>query len=322
MYLNQKNYETHFFTNAEDCRNAVKNKQPDLILLDVMLPGISGFELTRELRKQYKAIELPILLLTAKSLNENLAQGLNSGANDYLPKPFSRDQLLIHIENLLQFSKMHSTFKEKIQKLDHDFLKQKETIFSDFHDQIGSRLTDMRIVLDKLSKTELYPFESLENLKLSINEIEATLRQKLQRIDDLLKIEQNYLEGIHLHLLARYHNAGKKMRFEYDQKSIDFFADTASDSIKSSLLSIFEEVTTNDLKYGKDSMVSAYNITLNNSEIDIRFVAATGYRLSGSPKGKGTGTIMMRIMALNGRVNQFFEDETYNLQINLSLNNV
>ena len=72
----------------------------DLAILDVMLPGRSGFEIVRELRKGEKP--LPVLLLTARDSKEDVVQGLDAGADDYLTKPFSFDELLARVRALLR----------------------------------------------------------------------------------------------------------------------------------------------------------------------------------------------------------------------------
>ena len=80
--------------------------KPDIIILDVMMPGMSGLEVTHKLREKWQADELPILLLTAKNQIEDVVSGLESGANDYLTKPVFKDELIakikihIHIKEL------------------------------------------------------------------------------------------------------------------------------------------------------------------------------------------------------------------------------
>ena len=72
----------------------------DLLILDVMLPGKSGYEIVHDLRKEEKAV--PILLLTARDSTEDVVRGLNAGADDYLTKPFSFDELLARVRALLR----------------------------------------------------------------------------------------------------------------------------------------------------------------------------------------------------------------------------
>lgn len=76
----------------------VHRSKPDLVLLDVMMPGMSGYEVCKRLRKLHSASELPIIFLTAKNQIENMVEGFAAGANDYLIKPFLASELLARVE--------------------------------------------------------------------------------------------------------------------------------------------------------------------------------------------------------------------------------
>ena len=107
-------------TQAHDGRQCLKIlaevAKPDLILLDVMMPGMSGFEVTQRIRQQYSANDLPILLVTAKNQVEDLEKGLESGANDYLTKPFSKNEFLARMRTHLSLSQAHSAAAENRRK--------------------------------------------------------------------------------------------------------------------------------------------------------------------------------------------------------------
>lgn len=79
----------------------------DLALLDVMMPGMTGFEVCRGMRHRYNAAELPVIMLTAKNRLSDLTEGFNSGANDYLGKPFAREELLARVRAQLKVRKAH-----------------------------------------------------------------------------------------------------------------------------------------------------------------------------------------------------------------------
>jgi len=76
---------------------------PDLIILDIMLPRMSGYEVCRKVREQYSSYELPILMLTARNKQEDLIAGFEAGANDYIGKPVERQELLARVNSLLSF---------------------------------------------------------------------------------------------------------------------------------------------------------------------------------------------------------------------------
>ena len=79
----------------------------DLILLDIMMPNMSGYEVCQTIRKNYLTSELPIVLLTAKNRVSDLVTGFNVGANDYLTKPFSKNELLSRIKTHLSLYGIH-----------------------------------------------------------------------------------------------------------------------------------------------------------------------------------------------------------------------
>jgi len=84
----------------------------DLILLDVMMPGMTGYEVCAHIRKHYSPNELPVLLITAKNQTKDLVMGLESGANDYITKPFAMKELLARVKTHLQLSMLTKNLKE------------------------------------------------------------------------------------------------------------------------------------------------------------------------------------------------------------------
>lgn len=89
-------------TCGEEALNRIREQQPDLILLDLMLPGMDGFEICRRLRTRPTTQELPIIMLTARGEEEDVVRGLELGADDYVTKPFSVKVLLARIQSVLR----------------------------------------------------------------------------------------------------------------------------------------------------------------------------------------------------------------------------
>ena len=93
------------YLEAEDAREAhalIVDKHPDLVLLDWMLPGTSGVELARRLKKEEATADIPIIMLTAKVEEDNKIQGLEVGADDYITKPFSPRELVARLKAVLR----------------------------------------------------------------------------------------------------------------------------------------------------------------------------------------------------------------------------
>lgn len=88
--------------NAHDAHVSIIDRKPDLVLLDWMLPGGSGIELARRLRRDEITTNLPIIMLTAKTSEDNKVQGLNEGVDDYVTKPFSPRELVARIKTVLR----------------------------------------------------------------------------------------------------------------------------------------------------------------------------------------------------------------------------
>ena len=100
--LEMGGYRVLLHGNGEDALKCIQHELPDLALLDWMLPGISGIELARKLRGDSRTKSLPIILLTAKGAEEDKLKGLESGADDYITKPFSVRELDARIKAVLR----------------------------------------------------------------------------------------------------------------------------------------------------------------------------------------------------------------------------
>jgi PleD family two-component response regulator len=102
--LEKNGYETVTAENGEEALSIVRRSMPDLILLDLMMPKIDGFEVCQRLRADFQTSQIPIIMLTAKSDLPDKIKGLQGGANDYLVKPYSNEELLLRVHNVLEWS--------------------------------------------------------------------------------------------------------------------------------------------------------------------------------------------------------------------------
>ena len=99
-------------SNGVDALRMMKENAADLILLDVMMPGLDGYEVCRRLKADGATASIPVLMLTALSAREEMVQAMEAGADDLLGKPFSRLELLVRVRCLLRIKKLHDQVEE------------------------------------------------------------------------------------------------------------------------------------------------------------------------------------------------------------------
>lgn len=102
-YLRAKNFEPYLFANGEKALKSFDREKYDICVLDVMMPVMDGLTLAKEIRIKNK--EVPIIFLTAKSMKEDVIEGFQIGADDYITKPFSMEELIFRIEAILRRTK-------------------------------------------------------------------------------------------------------------------------------------------------------------------------------------------------------------------------
>ena len=100
--LSQEGFKVSEFSDAESCLNKIQKKKPDLLLLDLMLPGMSGLDLCKEIRADINLKNLAIIMLTAKGEEVDRIVGFELGADDYVTKPFSVRELILRVKVILK----------------------------------------------------------------------------------------------------------------------------------------------------------------------------------------------------------------------------
>jgi DNA-binding response OmpR family regulator len=103
--LDSKGYSTAVAMNGTEALKFLENEIPDLILLDIMMPGMDGFEVCRSIKMNKNARETPVIFLTAKREIDDLVRGFEVGGVDYVTKPFNSNELLIRVKTHLDLKK-------------------------------------------------------------------------------------------------------------------------------------------------------------------------------------------------------------------------
>ena len=124
--LEMEDFDVHIEETGNAGLKMIKNQKPDMVILDIGLPDIDGFELCKTLRKDKVTKDYPIIMLTAKGEDRDKIEGLKLGADDYITKPYNADELILRIKNLLTRSikyKENNGFK-KVKDLEVDYSKR------------------------------------------------------------------------------------------------------------------------------------------------------------------------------------------------------
>ncbi len=192
-YLNQNNYLVTTSKSALDAEKKIKIIKFDLIVLDIMMPGKSGLEFIKENKS---VISTPIILLTAKGEASERIEGLGIGADDYLPKPFEPEELILRINNILDKTKHKNTIRKfKFGKIEIDLNK----LFVLKNNKSIKINNTEKVILDKMVNSPGKIFERGEIGKLikvdkerSVDVIITRLRKKIEENPK----NPNYLQTI------------------------------------------------------------------------------------------------------------------------------
>lgn len=139
-HLTPQGYEIKTATNGEDALKIIAGHAIDLILLDVMMPGMDGFEVTREIRKMDGFRQLPIILVTALKESEDRVRGIDAGCDDFLTKPIDKMELLARVRSLLKVKDYNDLISRYQKELEID---------------VAKRTDELKQALDKLKSASL-----------------------------------------------------------------------------------------------------------------------------------------------------------------------
>ena len=180
-FLNEKSYLVNTASTAEEAQNKTAIVKFDLIILDIMMPGKSGLEFIQENQKKLKT---PIILLTAKGQANERIEGLEVGADDYLPKPFEPKELILRIQNII--SKTKITDPKRVIEFENVKIDLNKLFIIKNNKQHKINNTE-KIILEKMinSPGETFSRETIGNLikvdkERSVDVIITRLRKKIE----------------------------------------------------------------------------------------------------------------------------------------------
>ena len=190
--LELQNFKTIVAENGRIGVNLAMKEYPDLIISDISMPEMDGYQVLATLRNHPETAITPFIFLTAQSIHQDRRQGMELGANDYLTKPFTCDELLNAVRTQLERSEIvmkhyfkrhqeYQTFNKKIQNL-HTFNQTKDRIFASFTTELRHTVTKINLALTTVQSLpdgtirdrhlEILRAECQQEIKL-LNEVES-----------------------------------------------------------------------------------------------------------------------------------------------------
>ncbi len=315
--LEKENYKTVVARNGKEAIDSIQCHMPDLILLDVMMSGLDGWEVCRIVKKNAAWNSIPIIMLTALSDERNRIMGLRLGADDYLSKPFSLSELLLKVRKNLE---QHSILKN-LQASE----REKETSLRYFIHEMGNSLT----TISGFSSLAIKKNGEQRHLKM-INTIalhaesllrDATLLSQLEKDHNSLPLESMNIAAMAEEVIDFFDEQAKRKNIEVllMQKNHEIMIKANKTAIRQVLINILA----NAIKYNKENgkVWVSFEITGKNVNViitdegcgiaqdEIARIFEKFYRASGSEsvKGAGLGLYIVKLLteSMRGKISAF-----------------
>ncbi|MEZ5070251.1 MAG: hybrid sensor histidine kinase/response regulator [Bacteroidales bacterium] len=166
-----------FAKSGEDALKQMEKDKPDLVLLDVMMPAMDGYEVCRRMKSDERFNGIPVIFLTARNQPEDLVKGFEAGGVDYIIKPFRREELLVRVRNHLQLS----AAKEKIMTMN----RSRDRLYSVIAHDIRSPLSGILQTIQTLASGHISPQE--EDFPDLLKALEDRTAQTMKLLTNLLE---------------------------------------------------------------------------------------------------------------------------------------
>jgi len=159
--------------------------KPDLILLDIMMPKMTGYEFCERIRQQFPANELPVVLLTAKNQVSDLVEGFGAGANDYLTKPVSKNELLARIKTHIRLAKINEAYGRFVPHEFLQFLERESIVDVQLGDQVQKEMTVLFADIRSFTSLSerMTPEENFNFLNAYLSRVSPVIRKHRGFID-------------------------------------------------------------------------------------------------------------------------------------------
>ena len=181
--LRELNYKLVIATNGQSAIEMVDKTRPDLVLLDIMMPGMDGYETCEIIKSKKENENLPIIFLTALNEKANIIKGFEVGGVDYITKPFNKEELISRVETHLELKFTQDALKKNTKYL-YELNSLKDKMFSVIGHDLRSPLGSVKMTLEFLSET--ISEASREELQTTVDFLLKTTNEAFSLLDNLL----------------------------------------------------------------------------------------------------------------------------------------
>ncbi|MGG6241882.1 ATP-binding response regulator [Nodosilinea sp. AN01ver1] len=300
--LDGQDYRLLYVNSGDGAIAALEHLEPDLILLDVMMPGLNGLEVCRRIKAMPTGATIPIIMVTALCEKRDLADGFSAGANDFISKPINRIELLARVRSMLQLREQYKQLQgfntrleatvqmrtAQLQALSIKLLEAQETerrfLAHELHDEIGQALTAIKINLRRLERVTTP--QASEPLEDCLALVDGTLQQ-VRNIS--LDLRPSMLDDLGLVPTLRWYiNRHAKRTGLQTTLTCELLAQRLPIATETACFRIVQEALTNIARHAQAQMVA---VTLTQTDHTLHLTIqddGVGFDQSNLSRAKGT----------------------------------
>lgn len=197
-----RDYELKVATSAKVALELIRKKQPDLILLDINMPEMDGYEMANILQSDKETSKIPFIFLTANSEANSIKKGFEHGAVDYIAKPFSREELQARVQTHLKINKLKTSLSETVSQLEskvdefNKSQKEFETIFNNSYNGIAITDLNSKFLMVNDSYTRITGYSKEELLSLSCTDLTVEEEKEQAKTTLASVIKKGHIESV------------------------------------------------------------------------------------------------------------------------------
>jgi adenylate cyclase len=216
--LEAQGYEVITASDGEEALAKIREFEPDLVLLDIMMPKLDGIEVVKRLKQDASLSFLPVILVTAKADTRDVVIGLEAGADDYLTKPFEQAALMARVRSLLRLKELHDTVQQQTVKL-----KEQTEQLSSWNRLLEERVAQQLVEIERISRLQRFLAPQVAQMIASSDSSESLLASHRREVTVVMCDLRGFTSFTEITepeevmaVLSEYHESLGELIFQYE----------------------------------------------------------------------------------------------------------